>query len=438
MVLGARNAAVAAGLATSGVVFVPEAARAAQSASPSPEMGSFFPFLLLVCGGIVAAGVASAEHARRDEGRHAEGAHAAGGHVAAVDATASHAVVGAPSATGWHGSHFAAAEELGREVDALGGTGELAAPPRGAHFRRTAAGEAADSPRDALAALPQVGADPSASADLEQVAQSYVDERSRARRRAVRRRGVAAVLMERMDRQGREEMPADVPHIQRGRSLVGDLDTWWAEAEPVTSQIVSERQTSAAELELRREQERRTAAERRRAAEAIARRVAPVEEGAFPERRTLEDAGGEDDLWAQALRAMDERLRADAAEERQAETADTAVIGGEGTQVLPHRGAQPRADFDSTESYVDYLVSDEVARDVRRRARRMAEGASGSGSGDAPSYLKVIEGGTTGRLMARPRKAAKAPQAHGVATADAVGDEAEEPVGRHFAVAAEA
>ena len=135
----------------------------------------------------------------------------------------------------------------------------------------------------------------------------------------------------------------------------------------------------------------RLVASARDAAASISSRVAYVDEGAYPERRTLEDLN-EDDAWASALRSLDEKIAtvappqdpigfidgvggADSLDEPDNLELDTAFI--------PFRAPGGHPEVVDTETYVDYLIEDEFSKNsstaVRRSPRR---------------FLRILEGGT--------------------------------------------
>lgn len=148
----------------------------------------------------------------------------------------------------------------------------------------------------------------------------------------------------------------------------------------------------------------------------ISKRVAEVNLGMFPERRGADDLDHED-AWEVALAAMGENIR-------QQTPVFQDVVGGpstiddpdglEGpTGFIPFRVPAGRPDVVDTESYIDYLIDDELSQNESPALQRSRH-----------SYLRVIEGGTSpirlrrraedtghvsrGRHFAPPRYAAEA------------------------------
>lgn len=448
MRLCARNAAVAAGLAASGIFCTSGVASARELAGGPSSLGPAGAFAVGVVGGVAVVGVAALVAGRlRDAGGRGDARGEEGRASEALDAGGRRDV---PRIRRAQGSHFAGAAPVaaapqdvplrGRHF-AQGATMADAHADAGAarHLRAAVEGRPRLDPRDELEALPLV---PDArGGDIESVAESYASSLARKGRAAARRKGVAAVLMERMERSGNDGMPADVPLIRRGRSLVGDVDTWWATAEPVTFEIMGQRpavpglapelapqRPAVTEPAPARADAPAPARQRRHESEEIARRVAPVEEGAYPERRDVGDPAGEDDLWEQALRALDDRIQAADAERLEVATStgadETRRLAGRARPEAARGEASGRSDFDSTDSYLDYLVRDEMER----------RDAGARGRGGAPGYLKVIEGGSTANLMRAAREAAEDREQAGRGE-DAGATPAQ---GRHFAAAAEA
>ena len=120
----------------------------------------------------------------------------------------------------------------------------------------------------------------------------------------------------------------------------------------------------------------------------ISSHVAEVDEGMFPERRSMDDLDN-NDVWEEALSAMGERLG-----ERRAPVFHD-MVGGPGTidepdglegptGFIPFRVPAAHPEVVDTRSYVDYLLRDEFSQNSSKALRRSAH-----------SHLRVIEGGTT-------------------------------------------
>ena len=276
---------------------------------------------------------------------------------------------------------------------------------KGRHFATTAAVEA-EEPLSLAARVPS----PEIT-DYINVAERYVsDERGR-KNKAMRSRGVASVLIERMDLQ------KGFPTIERGVSQVEEVGSWWDEFEPVTSNVTAAPAPVVHELT---ESEKRTIARenaaKRRKAERISRSVAQIDQGVYPELRTADDLDETEDLWAMALSAMDDLMPPVVFSDNvgNADTIDEPDGLEPNTNFLTFRAARRRPELYDTASLVNYLVGDELARSRSATMRSRSV-----------SYLKVIEGGTqsTGRVGRHTR-----------------GTRELEPVsyGKHFVVAAEA
>ena len=119
--------------------------------------------------------------------------------------------------------------------------------------------------------------------------------------------------------------------------------------------------------------------------------MAFVDEGAYPERRTVEELTADDD-WAAALRSLDELVAAELPKRDPivfidsvggADTLDEPDNLEPDTAFIPFRPPAGHPEVVDTESYVDYLIKDEFSKSssnaVRRTSRR---------------FLQVIEGGT--------------------------------------------
>ena len=234
--------------------------------------------------------------------------------------------------------------------------------------------------------------------DYAEVAESYVRKASLRERMATRAKGVADVLAERI---GGNEMDG-VPVIRRADGSVGDVgvagwDQVAAQAPaPQAPQVAQVAQVAPAADEPR---ERRSPA----AARSIASRLPEVDEGAFPARRELEDLPSERDVWDVALAALEERSK----EPVQLDFGD--AVGGldtldepagleSPTSFIPFRLPAGHPEVVDTESYIDYLISDEFSRNPSHAARSSSE-----------SYLTLIEGGSQAlpRHAARPARAGR-------------------------------
>lgn len=280
-----------------------------------------------------------------------------------------------------------------------------------------AAGSVPDAPtpieEPPSAVVPRAGAEPStdserrgpshAARDYEDVAENYVSRLTFRERMARRAEGVAATLRARMDA-GRM---AGVPVIERADGTVGDVGTsWWtasvgADSIPSSFSIAAEDDPLAIPADFSGMGRRLDAGLSRGFAAppvggeashaSISGRVAFVDEGAYPERRTVEELTADDD-WAAALRSLDELVAAELPKRDPivfidsvggADTLDEPDNLEPDTAFIPFRPPAGHPEVVDTESYVDYLIKDEFSKSssnaVRRTSRR---------------FLQVIEGGT--------------------------------------------
>ena len=222
--------------------------------------------------------------------------------------------------------------------------------------------------------------------DYVSIAERYVSDERKQKSKATRAKGVAAVLVERMD------LEKGFPTIERGVAQVDVSDTWWDDLEPVSVGVTAAPVPEVHELTA---QEKRTLARenaaKRRAAERITRAVPQIDQGVYPELRTAEDLDEGEDLWAMALAAMEDHMPQVVFSDNvgNADTIDEPDGLEPNTNFLRFPPRVVRPDINDTAAYIDYIVGDELARSssdaVRRRSR---------------SYLKLLEGGTqsTGRI----------------------------------------
>ena len=265
---------------------------------------------------------------------------------------------------------------------------EKAGAPR--HMR---AGQPAAEPRDAEEQDARHSHAPSHEAGTyEQIAENYVKRASFRNRMARRAEGVAATLRERMG----ASMMEGVPVIARADGTVADVGTsWWqtavGEDAIKNSRIVEDTAEALAipsDFSVTDVERLASAAKR---AEGISRRVAQVDEGAYPELRTGEDLDGSD-AWACALKSMDEKIAAAGPVPEPIGFIDT--VGGADTldepdnleldtAFIPFRTPAGHPEVVDTDSYVDYLIEDEFSKNACPAVRRHSR-----------HFLRVLEGGT--------------------------------------------
>lgn len=264
---------------------------------------------------------------------------------------------------------------------------EKAGAPR--HMR---AGQPAAESRDAEEQDARHAHAPSHEAGTyEQIAENYVNKVSFRARMAHRAQGVAATLRERM---GANIMDG-VPVIERADGTVADLGASWLQQAVGKSEksmnFITDTDSFMIPSDFSRTDEERLV-ERAARAQGISRRVAQIDEGAYPERKNARDLD-ETDEWIRALNSMDEHIAEQQAASRPASFIDT--VGGadtldepEGlepqTSVIPFRTPAGHPEVVDTVTYIDYLIEDEISKNpspsVQRHTRRV---------------LRLLEGGTS-------------------------------------------
>ncbi len=260
-----------------------------------------------------------------------------------------------------------------------------------------------------------------AAHDYEDIAENYVGKQTFRQRMATRAQGVAATLSARIDANRMEGLPV----IERADGSVGDVGTtWWtATVGPSISGPINMGEASEdaipSEFGSKGIDDLQFMAAGPR---DISRRVAPVEEDAYPEKRSVEDVTEDD--WDRALKAMDEKIHGGEPVSPAPVSAPAPLpvepfsdcVGDEDsldepdgieqdTQFLYFRPPAGHPEVVDTETYVDYLVAEEFSRNPSAAVRRSSR-----------DYLRVIEGGTqTSALRAAAWHMASA--RHGSATA---------------------
>lgn len=320
-------------------------------------------------------------------------------------------VAGGVLATAFAATTFAVAHRASERAERRGGSGPAGDPPAPAYRPRHLREQA--EPQDGQGGGGQEPHGPShAASSYEQIAENYARRASFRARMARRAEGVAATLRERMG----ASMMEGVPVIERADGSVGDVGTsWWTRAVGADAIIrdsgFAEEGTVAIPSDFSATDEERLAAAARRA-EGISRRVALVDEGAYPERRTVDDLDVRDD-WEAALRSLDEKIAAEAPAQipfldsvGDADTLDEPDNLEPDTSFIPFKTPAGHPEVVDTDSYVDYLIEDEFSKNSSTAARRSSR-----------RFLRVLEGGTqaTSRHLADP----SAPSRRGY-------------VGRHF------
>lgn len=260
-----------------------------------------------------------------------------------------------------------------------------------------------------------------ASNDYVDVAEGYVRTRTFAERMSARAKGVASVLSERLGSAKMEGLPV----IERADGSVGDVgESWWDEAfgddirtvasasfggqsvedtmadnsavlftaqtpaEAAAARAVWQTQQPAPAAQTTPAAQSATEAPTRSVRDELEARLGNPEE-AFPEKKRYTDE--QQDLWAVALAALDERYEeqvnmaapapvpasVDLLDEPEGLEADTAFI--------PFRPQAGHPEVVDTDSYVDLLVDQELARNESASVRRLARHK-------IRDYFKVIDG----------------------------------------------
>ena len=172
------------------------------------------------------------------------------------------------------------------------------------HLRADEAPAPQESPEPARAQGPS-----HAASDYEDIAENYVGRATFRARMARRAEGVAATLRERMG----ASMMEGIPVIERADGSVGDVGTsWWRDAVGEgtiiqDSGFATDASAPAIPSDFSASDHDRLVASAGRHGASIASRVAFVDEGAYPERRTAEDLDDADE-WERALRSLDEKI----------------------------------------------------------------------------------------------------------------------------------
>ncbi len=173
--------------------------------------------------------------------------------------------------------------------------------------------------------------------DYAQIAENYTKLLSWRERTVARAKGAAAVLLERL---GQDPMDG-LPIIERADGTVGDVGTaWWTKA--VGEESIT-RDFGIAEIGAEAIPEDFT-----NHAADISSRISYVDQGVFPEKRTIDELEHADD-WTLALAAMDEHLaRHDRQQMRKYHPVQLPLIGqsaaeAEATSSVELSGAKPAA-----------------------------------------------------------------------------------------------
>ena len=270
--------------------------------------------------------------------------------------------------------------------------------------------------------------------EYDDIADSYVRRKHFNERAAVRRAGVASILAERLGPDPFDGLPV----IERADGSVGDVGTFWwnlafdsavrpdddvAVANEAPRNAVSDLNKSAegltptsfyrasdSQADLMEQRSRARDAARISAtpaevsekaemfanrAEYISKKVNEIDVGVYPEHRSAADLE-QDALWESALQAMDDRLTTMGGKPSPVFNDEVGTIetidepyGIEGpTNFIPFRVHTNHPEVVDSESYVNYLLDDEISQISKRDARKAAGKKKG-----AKGFLTVIQGG---------------------------------------------
>ncbi len=419
------NPAVVAGLFGAGAVAAPQTAQAMPTfvtdisatvfSSPQISMACGFAAGVIVTGAGVAIGRAVAAHARRADDYD----------VPDLRAASSSAYKAAPADD--MAAFFSAAPAEVAEKPARASHFKAAAPQQAKPVQVSNAAQV-KTPAASKAASVAASAAPAprshAATDYEEIADNYVKRNTFKERMAVRAAGVAETLRSRID----AERMSDMPVITRADGSVGDVGTGWWTATVGQDAISSNKgfAEDSSDLEIPSDFTNpgagkffEEAHKKSTAARSIAARVAYVDQGVYPEKRSVADLSAGKDDWEKSLRSMDENIATESGAPKVVVAASTDTgamsmpvhaaffdnIGSADTLDEPDNMAGSTAflmfktpaghpEVKDTESYVDYLIGDEFKRNSSRAARK-----------SSANFLRLVQGGTqssktgsTGRL----------------------------------------
>ena len=248
-----------------------------------------------------------------------------------------------------------------------------------------------------------------ASEDYEQIAQAYVQKKhGHHTSLGGRAQGVAKALRERIN----AEMMDGLPVIERPDGTVADVGTdWWNISVGIgsISKIDDYVAGDSGEM-LAIPSDFKAMSGKERLVEAaknpsefmhgdISQRLAFVDEGEYPEVRSADDSFA-DDVWASALRSMDERLNAhDTAAGDAISMPFCDIVGdmdtldepdglAQQTTFLPFKTPAGHPEVVDTETYVDYLINEEFSHNSSKATRKAAG-----------RFLRLLEGGASTREL---------------------------------------
>lgn len=217
-------------------------------------------------------------------------------------------------------------------------------------------------------------------------------------RMAERTRSVREVLADRLS----DDAMNGIPVIERADGSVSDVAPTWfdhtfvpaiASLTGITGKLDDTVEHTASDLGNKSVVSKaKVDAEPSRSA-YISRHVAEVNVGMFPERRSADELE-HNDVWEEALAAMGETIARETPVFQDVVGGPTTIDDPDGlegpTGFIPFRVPAAHPEVVDTETYVDYLLRDELSQNSAEVVRNSVH-----------AHLRVIEGGTSPRLVRR-------------------------------------
>lgn len=216
-------------------------------------------------------------------------------------------------------------------------------------------------------------------------------------RMAERTRSVREVLADRLS----DDAMNGIPVIERADGSVSDVAPTWfdhsfipaiASLTGITGKLDDTVEQTASDLNKPVVAKVKTDDEPSRSA-YISRHVAEVNVGMFPERRSADELDNVD-AWEEALAAMGETIARETPVFQDVVGGPATIDDPDGlegpTGFIPFRVPAAHPEVVDTETYVDYLLRDELSQNSAEVVRNSVH-----------AHLRVIEGGTSPRLVRR-------------------------------------
>ncbi len=216
-------------------------------------------------------------------------------------------------------------------------------------------------------------------------------------RMAERTRSVREVLADRLS----DDAMNGIPVIERADGSVSDVAPTWfdhsfipaiASLTGITGKLDDTVEQTASDLNKPVVAKVKTDDEPSRSA-YISRHVAEVNVGMFPERRSADELDNVD-AWEEALAAMGETIARETPVFQDVVGGPATIDDPDGLEgppgFIPFRVPAAHPEVVDTETYVDYLLRDELSQNSAEVVRNSVH-----------AHLRVIEGGTSPRLVRR-------------------------------------